>query len=137
VDEEAMTSLPTLPNHLTALAHTAGNGEVFWPLTTARTAAEAMASSGLAVFGGEVYIARGRAWGNLELEWTTDPGWLWDEAWSDYVERGLAHALTALESAATELVRFGLVPEAEREPMCFFACFTAAQYPAELRRSNR
>lgn len=119
------------PGELHSLAYAVGNGELFWPAAVGTRVAEVIAEAGLGIYGGEVYVGRGRTWGNIELEWLTDPGWLPDEEWSDFVSRALGQAVVAIEQAE----KLAHLPELqyEREPMCFFACYTEREYPAELR----
>ena len=68
-----MAAQLTFPDDLRRQAYAVGNGELFWPLSVAAAAARAIASAGHGIHGGEVYVGRGRAWGNIELEWTTEP----------------------------------------------------------------
>jgi len=102
-----------VPEDLRRRARTVGNGEMFWPLSVAPAVARALAAAGLAICGGEVYVGRGRTWGNLELEWLTEPGP------QTNVERGLAAALAALDRAR-DLFPYGSTEDVA-EAMCFFA----------------
>ncbi|MGW4335734.1 hypothetical protein ACWEK5_23390 [Rhodococcus koreensis] len=98
---------------------------MFWPLSVASSAAEAIASAGMAICGGEIYVAQGRAWGNLELEWATEPGSDGNENWVDYVKRGLAQALFALNRASALFDHGDAIDSAGSEPMCFLAIYNA------------
>jgi hypothetical protein len=122
------------PDELRLLAYAVGNGELFWPSNIGSKVAKVIADSGLGIYGGEVYVGRGRTWGNIELEWITDPGWLPGELWADFVRRALDQALAAVEQA--ELLTQLPELEHEREPMCFFACYSEPEYPRELRGAS-
>lgn len=115
-----MTPQPVFPDDLRRQAYAVGNGELFWPLSVAAAAVEAIASAGHGIHGGEVYVGRGRAWGNIEFEWATEPARAAGETWGDYVARGRKQALAAVEQALRTLPAEAEALGSAREPMCFF-----------------
>lgn len=94
------SGVPQPPEHLRRDAHVAGNGELLWPRAPAVEAARWIAGSGLAIWGGEVYVPRGPFTAVMVSEWRTEPSRQRDEAWPAYVERCLAQALVAIEARA-------------------------------------
>jgi hypothetical protein len=125
-----MNRFPPIPDELRRQAFPVGNGELFWPVSVADIVAEAIAAAELGIWGGEVYVGRGRTWGNMDLEWTTGPGWGSEEPWPRYVRRGLDQAQRAI-ARTRRLTRAGeLASGSERGPMCFFAFHSRADYPS-------
>ena len=89
--------VPQPPEHIRQGAHVAGNGELLWPRSGAIAAANWIASSGLAIWGGEVYAPRGPFTAVMVNEWRTEPELAPDEQWTNYVTRGLEQAVKAIE----------------------------------------
>jgi hypothetical protein len=87
---------PAPPEHIRRGAHVAGNGELLWPRSEAIAAANWMAASELAIWGGEVYAPRGPFTAVMVNEWRTEPELAPDEPWMDYVKRGLEQAVEAI-----------------------------------------
>jgi hypothetical protein len=98
-DEAAGAGVDELqpPEHIRNGAHVAGNGELLWPRSGAVAAANWIASSGLAIWGGEVYAPRGPFTAVMVNEWRTEPELVTGELWTEYVGRGLEQALAAIE----------------------------------------
>ena len=97
----AAADLPQPPEHIRQGAHVAGNGELLWPRSGAVAAASWIASSGLGIWGGEVYAPRGPFTAVMVNEWRTDPELAAGEPWAEYVRRGLEQALAAIERYST------------------------------------
>jgi hypothetical protein len=93
----AAAGAPQPPEHIRSGAHVAGNGELLWPRSGAVAAASWIASSGLAIWGGEVYAPRGPFTAVMVNEWRTEPELAAGEPWTEYVRRGLEQALAAIE----------------------------------------
>ncbi|HZK73817.1 MAG TPA: hypothetical protein VFD88_07445 [Clostridia bacterium] len=87
---------PQPPEHIRQGAHVAGNGELLWPRSGAIAAANWIASSGLGIWGGEVYAPRGPFTAVMVNEWRTEPELDADEPWAGYVSRGLEQAIAAI-----------------------------------------
>jgi hypothetical protein len=92
--------IPQPPEQLRRGAHVAGNGELLWPRAPAFEAARWIAGSGLAIWGGEVYVPKGPFTAVMVSEWRTEPSRRPDEGWPAYVERCLEQALVAIEAGA-------------------------------------
>jgi hypothetical protein len=112
----------------------AGNGELFWARDMAAAGARWLAAQDLAIVGGEVYVRHSGAWGTYIREWATEPACGAREDWPDYVQRGLAQALSAIGEDA-------LTSDGARaigsELMYFFACSASSDYqPALLTPSD-
>ena len=93
--------VPKPPEGIRREAHVAGNGELLWPQAAAVEAARWIAGTDMAIWGGEVYAPRGPFTALMVGEWRTDPQHGPDEPWHEYVERGLAQALQAIEADTT------------------------------------
>ena len=89
--------VPQPPEHIRQGAHVAGNGELLWPRAGAIAAANWIASSGFAIWGGEVYAPRGPFTAVMVNEWRTEPELVANEPWSEYVKRGLEQAVAAID----------------------------------------
>ncbi len=96
------SGVPQPPDDLRHSAHVAGNGELLWPRGPAVEAARWIAESGLAIWGGEVYVPKGPFTAVMVSEWRTEPSRRPDEAWPAYVERCLEQALVAIEVSSGE-----------------------------------
>jgi hypothetical protein len=127
-----------LPEPITALAYRATNGELAWQRSDIPAALAAIAASGHAVLGGEVWVTLGGGqWHGLVPDRHGGPPgvWHWDtasraagESWPTYChrtaeesERAVAGLRVEEESDPAVLDRlfFNLtyVPEAEAEPV--------------------
>jgi len=91
-------AVPEPPERIRRLAHVAGNGELLWPRAVAVDAARWVADTDMAIWGGEVYAPKGPFTALMIGEWRTDPQHGSDEPWHEYVDRGLAQALRAIEA---------------------------------------
>jgi hypothetical protein len=114
-----------IPEQLLHASDLAGNGERFWSRDVAGAAARWLAAQDLAIAGGEVYRRHSGAWGTYVREWVTEPGWGKDESWAEYVERGLAQALRAVEHDRPEWNEF---PDVRTQLLYFFAYWSPADY---------
>ncbi len=131
--DEAATAggadVPQPPEHIREGAHVAGNGELLWPRAGAIAAANWMAASGLAIWGGEVYAPRGPFTAMMVNEWRTEPELVANEAWSEYVRRGLAQALAAIDRYPAP----GRAPEA----LYFLAYHSPSGFAGETQPGRR
>jgi hypothetical protein len=89
--------MTTLPERITSVAYRATNGELAWRRADLPAAISAIAASGQAILGGEVWVALGGGrWGGLVPDRHGGPPgvWHWDTAqraagenWSAYCRR--------------------------------------------------
>lgn len=103
-----------LPADLITRAFSASNGELAWRRDDAIRAAQLIASSGLAILGGEVWlIGENGKWQGLIPERAGGPAgvWTWvpdpsgrrdDETWEDFCRRCLHYTLCMLETIEVE-----------------------------------
>ena len=92
-----------LPSHITSVAYRASNGELAWKRADIPAAVASIAASGMAILGGEVWVALGNGRWHGIVPSRDDPRggvWHWDtnpraegESWQAYCDR------TASESA--------------------------------------
>jgi hypothetical protein len=121
--------VPQPPEHIRQGAHVAGNGELLWSRAGAIAAANWIATSGLAIWGGEVYAPRGPFTAMMVNEWHTEPELVANEAWSEYVRRGLAQALVAIDRYPA--------PGRAAEALYFLAYHSPSGFAGEAQPSRR
>lgn len=127
--------MATLPESVTSVAYRASNGELAWRRDDVATALAAIAASGQAVLGGEVWVTLGEGrWTGLvpDRHGGPDGVWAWDnkprsqgETWREYCDR-----------AARESERFlaGMQVEAEADPTVLNKLYYNFTY---IRESDR
>jgi hypothetical protein len=126
--------MAALPEPVTAVAYRASNGELAWRRHDLPTALAAVAASGQAVLGGEVWVALGNGrWHGLipDRHGGPDGVWHWSttpraatEGWQEYCNRVAADSAQVVAAmrveeesapAVRESLRFNLtyIPEVE------------------------
>ena len=125
----AGAGVPQPPEHIRSGAHVAGNGELLWAHSGAIAAASWIASSGLAIWGGDVYAPRGPFTAVMVNEWRTEPELAIDEPWTEYVRRGLEQALAAIERYPA--------PDRANEALYFLAYHSPAGFAGEGEPGHR
>lgn len=101
-----------LPDHITAIAYHASNGELAWKQSHIPAAVAAIAGQGMAILGGEVWMALGDGrWDGRIPSRDGSPGgvWGWDttvraegESWQAFCERMGAELVRVAASMAFE-----------------------------------
>jgi hypothetical protein len=113
------------PERIRRGAHVTGGGELLWPRGEAVEAARWLAAHDLAIWGGEVYAARGPFTAAMVSEWRTAPDRAPDEPWPAYVRRSLEQALDAIAG------------EGATRPLFFLAYHSRAGFPAPTQEGCR
>lgn len=121
--------VPQPPEHIRQGAHVAGNGELLWSRGGAIAAANWIATTGLAIWGGEVYAPRGPFTAMMVNEWRTEPELVANEPWSEYVRRGLEQALAAIDKYP--------VPGRAAEALYFLAYHSPSGFAGETQPGHR
>lgn len=104
--------MAALPNAVTSIAYRARNGELAWRRVDVPAALAAIAASGHAVLGGEVWVTLGDGlWTGLvpDRNGGLDRVWAWDigprsqgETWRDYCDRSARESQRHLDGLHVE-----------------------------------
>ena len=105
--------MTALPDDLVAAAFRARNGELAWTRPDAARAADALAAAGMAILGGEVWLAGDDGWWEPRIPtadgdaavftWAPEPpDWQDGEAWAEFCARTRDYAGVVLAAAEAE-----------------------------------
>ncbi len=104
--------MSSLPSTITSIAYHASNGELAWRRADIPAAVGAISACGMAILGGEVWVALGNGrWDGCvpSRDGLPDGVWGWDtnpraegESWAVYCERTAAESVQVVDSMTVE-----------------------------------